>query len=334
MTPLYPLRFQPLFRNYLWGGSRLRSLLNKQTGPGIWAESWEVVDHANGQSVVLFGPLAGQSLTELIAVFGPKLVGEESFSRITGPSVPKQLRLRFPLLFKYLDANQDLSVQVHPDDAMAATLGTPDLGKTEAWLVLHAEPGAKIFAGFKPGVSRPDFIDAIVSGCTAELLNVISAHAGQCIFIPAGTIHAIGAGLVVAEIQQASDTTFRVFDWNRKGAGGKPRPLHIDQALAATNFETRPIVPQPRMTDSKGNRDVLVSCPYFQMNLLNIDSDFVVEADGRFRILAVIRGQVEVEGDWCGEPLNPGETILLPAGLSNSRLSPVGATELLEIFVP
>ena len=178
---LYPLRFQPIFRRYLWGGRRLESSLGKQLGPGHdWAESWEICDHAADQSRVQFGPLAGTSLGEL------------------GRHHPQP---RFPLLLKFLDAAQRLSVQVHPDDARAARLSPPDLGKTEAWVILEAEPGSLIYAGLRPGVDRRALAAAIGQGRCQDCLNVFPPSVGDCIFLPAGTVHALGAGLLVAEIQ-------------------------------------------------------------------------------------------------------------------------------------
>ena len=212
---MYPLRFQPAFRRYIWGGRRLADVLSKLIGDQKAAESWEVVDHGDDQSVVQFGSFSGSSLHELVLAHGADLVGEKVWQQINSDQLPAALRQRFPLLLKFLDANRDLSVQVHPDDQMGATLSPPDLGKTEAWYVLHADPGAKVYAGLKQGVTKEQFAAAIQAGDTESLLHAFEAKAGDCIFVEAGTMHAIGAGLLVAEIQQASNTTFRVFDWNR-----------------------------------------------------------------------------------------------------------------------
>lgn len=330
MIEPYPVRFQPLFRDYLWGGSRLQSVLGKPTGPGIWAESWEVVDHSNGQSIVANGPAAGQTLAELMQLWQGRLVGERVWQRIQDPATPNQLRGRFPLLFKFLDAAQDLSVQVHPNDLAAARQTPPDLGKTEAWYILDAAPGARIYAGLRRGVTREQFAEAIERGAVTALLHSFPAAAGQCVFIPAGTIHAIGAGLLVAEIQQASDTTFRIDDWGRVGTDGRPRPLHVAQALAVSDFQTGPV--EPIVSADNSAEQVLVECPYFRLSLRRAREPFGLGGDSRLHLLAVTRGRVLLEG--AGEWLERGATLLLPAAVAPSRFRPEGAAELLEIQIP
>ncbi len=208
-----------------------RTPRKKVPGPGEWAESWEIVDHGEDQSVVVDGQWQGWSLRKLIEQYPDEILGDQ-------PST-----LQFPLLLKYLDCNRVLSVQVHPDDAYGATLSPPDLGKTEAWYVVEADPEAVVYAGLRPGVTADSLRRAIQEGKTEETLHVIHPKAGDCIFIPAGTVHALGAGLVVAEIQQASDTTFRLYDWNRVDASGKGRPLHIEQAMDVIDFRRGPVVP-------------------------------------------------------------------------------------------
>ena len=201
---LYPFRFEPLFRRYLWGGRRLQTVLGKTLGDeNDYAESWEVVDHGNEQSVIQYGPMAGKNLREIVVKYGEQLLGQH------------HEQTQFPLLFKFLDAHHDLSVQVHPNDSQGALLEPPDLGKTEAWVIVEAEPEATVYAGLRPGVDRDVLSRAIADGTTKSCLHRFQAVVGDCIFIPSGTVHALGSGSVVAEIQQASDTTFRLFDWNR-----------------------------------------------------------------------------------------------------------------------
>ena len=334
---MYPLRFEPLFRRYLWGGRRLAEVLNKPIGDESAAESWEVVDHGPDQSVVAFGPLAGTSLHELVENQGEQLLGKALADQLQSTSIPDQLRGRFPLLLKFLDANKDLSVQVHPDDTFGATLDPPDLGKTEAWYVMHADPGAKIYSGLKAGTTEDSFRQAIEDNQFEDVLHSFEPNAGDCVFIPAGTMHAIGAGLLIAEIQQASDTTFRIYDWARVDKDGKSRPLHIDQGVAATDFSRGPVnasasVPQ---TDELGQAfSQLVACDKFVMNRRSINDSIQVGGDGKFRILAVTQGSIEIENDPATEPLQMGQTALLPACLPATRLKPVTNTELLEILVP
>src|SRR5262245_51414230 len=215
MTNLPLLRFKPILREYLWGGRRLGTELGKSIGDGPhYAESWEVVDHREDQSVVIDGPLAGKSLHQLVTEHGRELFGRH------------YPRNQFPLLLKFLDCQRTLSVKVHPNDEQGAKLDPPDLGKTEAWLVLSAEAGSKIYSGLQQGVDRQTLEREVARGNCEVCLHEFEPHAGDCVLIEAGTVHARGAGLLVAEIQQASDTTYRHFDWNRLDTDAKPRQLH------------------------------------------------------------------------------------------------------------
>jgi mannose-6-phosphate isomerase len=328
----YPLRFQPIFRRYLWGGRRLASLLGKQLGAGEdYAESWEVVDHGQDQSVVLYGPTSGQTVQQLIATHGHELLGRHARHQA------------FPLLMKYLDACRTLSVQVHPNDQQAAQLDPPDLGKTEAWIVLAAEPGSKIFAGLKQGVTRGELRRQIDAGMCDHVLHQIEPEVGDCIFLPAGTVHAIGAGLVIAEIQQASDTTFRLYDWNRVDPHGNPRPLHIEQALATIDFSRGPINPQkPVPTGQKGCQR-LVDCDKFVIDRCRLDNSLLIGGDNRFHLLTVLNGSILIDGDPSGLPLSRGQTALLPAAAAPCNVQstdPGDSTELdslseiLDIYLP
>lgn len=331
---MYPLRFQPSFRRYIWGGRRLAEVLFKSIGDQTAAESWEVVDHGDDQSVVQFGSFAGRTLHELVVEFEAGLVGEKVWQRINDDKLPAALRQRFPLLLKFLDANRDLSVQVHPDDQMGATLSPPDLGKTEAWYVLHADPGAKVYAGLKAGVTADQFADAIQSGNTETLLHAFEAKAGDCIFVEAGTMHAIGAGLLVAEIQQASNTTFRVFDWNRVDDQGNSRELHIDQALAATHFGRGPVNPLPAQACEDPAWKTVVNCDQFTMRHGKLTENWTTCGDGKLRIFAVIGGAMSIQNDPAESPLRLGDTTLLPACLGSTEIRvEQDGVELLEITI-
>ncbi|MEM9942162.1 MAG: type I phosphomannose isomerase catalytic subunit [Planctomycetota bacterium] len=332
---MYPLRFEPIFRRYIWGGQRLGTVLNKPIGSEKAAESWEIVDHQDDQSIVQFGPLKGKSLRQLVSENGIDLLNEKLFRQITSESIPAHLRSRFPLLFKFLDANRNLSVQVHPDDEMGATLSTPDLGKTEAWYVMHADPGSQIFAGLKQGTTREDFADAVQKGHSEELLHSFEPKKGDCVFVEAGTMHAIGEGLLVAEIQQASNTTFRVYDWGRVGDDGQPRELHIEQALKATDFNRGPVTAENPSAASKDGWQTLVDCEKFRMLRGKITEEDYFGGDGRFRILAVTEGELMLEGDPSGQPLVFGQTTLIPACLAPVKLTPLSEnSEVLEILIP
>ncbi len=332
---MYPLRFESLFKRYIWGGHRLAEVLKKQIGEQSAAESWEIVDHQDNQSVVSFGDLAGKSLKQLIADHGLDLLGEVAFQQISSNDLPPHLKNRFPLLLKFLDANRNLSVQVHPDDAMGARLSPPDLGKTEAWYVMHADPGSKIFAGLKTGTTQAAFQDAIESNNTESLLHSFEPKKGDCVFIQAGTLHAIGSGLLIAEIQQASNTTFRVYDWGRVDDSGMPRPLHIAKAIEATDFDRGPVTPEVYRTSPPNQWQAILDCDKFAMNRVVFDKPVETGGDGRFRILAVTQGAMTVSGDPSGLPMNLGDTMLLPACLAPVTLNPVnGDVEVLEFLTP
>jgi mannose-6-phosphate isomerase len=322
MTPLYPLMFQPLFKRYLWGGRRLGTMLAKPIGPGDdYAESWEISDHAQGQSIVANGPLGGSSLHELLATRGSELLGRHA-------PLP-----RFPLLFKYLDCQRDLSVQVHPNDAAAAMLNPPDLGKTEAWVIVAAQPGSRIYAGLKSNCDARALRDAIERGTVAECLHSFATQAGQCIFIPAGTVHALGAGLVVAEIQQASDTTYRLYDWDRVGPDGQPRQLHISESLAAIDYTATNVQPQQPVPTSDPCIERLVACDKFVLDRLTWSGELNLDLDCRFHILSVLSGDLEMRSD-TELALTTGQTALLPASLSNASLIAPAKTVALAMYLP
>ena len=317
------LRFTPLFRRYLWGGRRLATMFGKPLGPGDdYAESWEIVDHGADQSVVAAGPLAGKALAEIVRDHGVELFGRQA-GRYA----------HFPLLLKLLDCNRTLSVQVHPNDEQAARLDPPDLGKTEAWVVLAAEPGSKIYAGLKRGTTRESLAAAIAAGRSKDVLHVIEPQVGDCIFIPAGTVHALGAGLVIAEIQQASDTTFRLYDWNRVGADGQPRPLHVEESLAVADYARGPVEPQtPQRTDEPG-RERLVACDKFVLDRVTFDKARTLGGDGRCHLLVVVAGETTVSSGGAEENLVAGQTALLPAAATAELLVRRPAT-LLDVTLP
>lgn len=333
MTNLYPLRFEPLFRQYLWGGRRLGTELNKPIGDdGVYAESWEIVDHGDDQSIVANGPLAGTSLHELIQRDASALLGDRVAKAIRSESLPGNLRDRFPLLLKVLDANRDLSVQVHPNDDQASQLDPPDRGKTEAWMVMDTVPGSKIYAGLKAGVDRQAFAAAVAGGRIEETLHSLEPSVGDCIFIPAGTVHAIGAGLLVAEIQQASDTTFRIDDWGRLEANGQPRTLHISQSLDVIDFESgpvSPVTPVPLAGDAAAV--TLVDCNKFTLRRYSLSEAQSIPAHGTFQIVAVLSGAIRIASDPSDSVLGKGDTILVPACLQSVDVEPVEAAELMVV---
>jgi mannose-6-phosphate isomerase len=322
MAQLPPLRFEPILREYLWGGRRLAEL-GKTLGDGDhYAESWEIVDHGADQSVVAGGSLAGTRLHDLVLQHGPALFGRQHPQR------------QFPLLFKFLDCQKTLSVQVHPNDAQAARLQPPDLGKTEAWVVLAAEPGAKVYSGLKPGVRRATLERGVTAGVCAQCLHHFEPQPGDCVFIEAGTVHALGAGLLIAEIQQASDTTFRLFDWNRVDQDGKHRPLHIRESLDTINYLRGQVGPQQPATTQRANVQQLVACDKFVLDRWFLDAKEDMTNDDRFHILAVVEGSTVVSGDGVATELQRGGTLLVPASCREIELRPQGRATMLDIYLP
>jgi mannose-6-phosphate isomerase len=323
-VPLTPLTFAPVFKDYPWGGRNLAAF-GRSLPDGIVAESWDVAAHPNGSSPVRSGPLAGKTLPELMELWGIDLVGERNAAALDEG--------RFPLLIKLLDAQRWLSVQVHPDDTYAfAHEGEP--GKTEMWVVLKAAPGAKLLYGFDAPIDRAGYAQAIAEGRSDEPIHRLPVAAGDVIFVPPGTIHALGEGIVVAEIQQNSDTTYRIYDW------GRDRPLHIEQSLDVLNYaQVRPQAVRPTLLlDDEAMRiEQLVSCPYFEVQRLVMPAEgaFFGVADGEsFEIFGVLEGRATLH--WEGEPLtlDAVDWVLVPAGLGEFEVVADQQAALLRVFVP
>lgn len=322
--PLYPLVFTPVYKDYLWGGDRIIRRYCRSAPPGIYAESWEISDRPEGMSVAANGPLAGRPLDELVRDYGSRLLGT------LGPPG------RFPLLIKILDARERLSVQVHPDGAAAAAFGGE--AKSEAWYVLDAEPDAMVFAGVKPGVAPEQFRRALAAGAVADLLNAIPVVAGDVVFIPGGRLHAVGAGCLLLEVQQNSDTTFRIFDWNRVGGDGKPRALHVDQALrvmrwrdaAATLLREPPEAPEAGVI-----RERLVA-PHFRLDQMAVGGSLACSTGGRsFHILFVAKGAVQVKAGGAIVAAAAGTTLLIPAAVDAYAVAGQGAAaRVLRVSLP
>jgi mannose-6-phosphate isomerase len=312
-----PLVFEPLFMERVWGGRRLEQIYGKKLPPGARiGESWEVVDREEAQSVVHDGPLRGLTLHELwtgqrTEIFGPGWDGDE----------------RFPLLVKMLDARERLSLQVHPPAHMAEVLGGEP--KTEMWYLAHAEAGADLYAGLTSPVERADFERALHEGRAADLIHRLPVETGDAIAIPSGRIHAIGAGCLIVEIQQNSDTTYRVFDWNRLGMDGSPRTLHIEESLQSTDFDDI----QPGLQPAVEGSGTLVDCPHFRVERWVLDSPrrALADAYGRCAIFGCLEGSVE-----CGRAVfSAGDFFLAPVCLPDLEVHPrkTGAV-LLRTTIP
>jgi mannose-6-phosphate isomerase len=322
MAELPLLRFHPILREYIWGGRRLAELGKRLGGGGHYAESWEIVDHGADQSIVAGGPLDGASLHDIVIQHGSDVFGRHHPQR------------QFPLLLKFLDCHQTLSVQVHPNDEQAAKLNPPDLGKTEAWVVLAAEPGSRIYAGLKPGVDRATLARELARGTCETCLHSFEPKAGDCVLIEAGTVHALGAGLLIAEIQQASDTTFRLFDWNRVGIDGKSRPLHIEQALDVIDFNRGPVNPVPRQPPNALGIDHLIESDKFTLRCFQLTDAMRYGNTAQFHIVAVLEGEAAVCCDNSCCDLTRGDTALIPAFCDSFELQVKGSARILEAHLP
>ncbi len=322
---LPPLLFEPLLKRTRWGGRRLGTMLGKPIGPeSDYAESWEVADHADGQSCVTGGTCSGLSISALMRTHREELLGRHAgFSQ-------------FPLLIKFLDANDWLSLQVHPDDRRARQYSPTEPGKTEAWVIVDAQADSRICAGLNSGVSEEDLGAALQSGGIDELLHMIPAAAGDCLLIPAGTVHAIGPGIVLAEVQQQSNLTFRLHDWGRVDSSGNPRAIHIQESLACTDFARGPVsVVQPEwLSDNSHSFEELVACDYFVIRRHRSAESYHVALDDRFRILMSLDGIGSVETASGVVTLSKGSTVLVPASSDEARIIPDGDLNLLEIFQP
>jgi len=311
---LYPLTFTPVFKDYIWGGRNLAKMGRDLPPEGVIAESWEIAAHKDGTSLVENGAYAGYSLVQLQEELRLELIGSNNQWA--------QARGKFPWLIKLLDANRSLSVQVHPEDDYALEHEGNELGKTEMWVVLHAEPNAEVILGVREGTTPELFREAIAAGKLEPYLHHIPVKKGDHICVPAGSLHAIMEGLLIAEIQQNSNTTYRVYDWNRLGADGKPRPLHVDKALDVINFEQVEPSLKPRKweEDEEGiRRAELCANRYFvtEQVELRAGADYRGFCDGStMEIWGCVEGQVTV----IDLPLDAVRFTLLPAALGEFHI--------------
>ena len=316
MEKLYPLRFRPVYKDYLWGGSRIPKLYNRNEPAGIYAESWEISTHPDGTTAIANGPLAGKTLRDLLPEHKTALLG----TNVKGGD--------FPLLIKLIDARDTLSVQVHPSNANAAAVhGDP---KTEMWYFLDGDGTAKIYCGLKPGIGKEGFLKAMKDKTVASILQSIPAKKGEAVFVPGGRVHAIGAGCLILEIQQNSNTTYRIYDWDRVDAAGKGRELHIDKALQVIDWENNG---DPRC---KINGTEIKNCEYFRLERFELNAERKFPMTGTsFHALFVAEGFGTIA--WAGgeEKAAPGQSWLVPAALGGYTVRPEGAAlTLLCVTVP
>lgn len=318
---MYPLRFRPIFKKRIWGGHKLHDIKKGQhVRPARgerYGESWDISCLDRDVSVVSNGFLKGNDLRELIEVYMGDLVGDKVF---------EEYGTEFPLLLKYLDCDDLLSVQVHPDDGIAAERHGA-CGKNEMWYVVSAEPGAKIYIGFKDsGISREEFIRSIAEGRVGEIIQPVEVKAGDAFFIQAGTVHALSKGVTVVEIQQSSDLTYRIFDWNRVDAEGRSRELHTALAIDAVDFGLTAERSRINYTPGPDKSVELIKCDYFTVNLTDIETGLVrdyCELDS-FVAYVCVEGSVSLDADGNTDRLSAGEVILIPAEVNEVSLSGKG----------
>ena len=323
---LYPLTFAPVFKDYIWGGRNLERF-GRKLPAGIIAESWEIAAHKNGTTRVDNGRYAGKLLTEVQEELGLDLIGTNC--------AWAQERDKFPLLIKILDASRPLSVQVHPNDSYALKHEGNELGKTEMWVVLQAEPGAELILGVKSGTTKQAFRQAILDGQLEPFLHTLPVKAGDHVCVPAGSLHAIMDGLIIAEIQQNSDTTYRVYDWNRFGADGQPRPLHIDKALDVINFEqVEPKVVAPKLIEDRSGirRSLLCRNHYFVTERVEMAAGSVFEGHcngDSLEIWGVLKGAVRLNE----LSLDAVQFVLVPAAMGKFNVATDDNAILLRTYV-
>jgi len=310
---VYPLQFVPVYKDYIWGGNRIETLYKRSSCPEICAESWEISDRHDGMSVVANGVLSGASLHQIVETMPDELFG------------PDRHETAFPLIVKIIDAKQRLSVQVHPDDKTAKVLNAE--AKTEMWYILSAKPGAKLFAGLKENTTEKDFTRSLKENSVEQLLNSIPVHEGDSIYIPGGTVHAIGEGCLILEVQQNSNTTYRVYDWNRVDKNGNSRELHIKEALQTINWTAGncSVKRIGDMINSKGNQvQIIVSSPYFTTSRLELRAREVLKNPCHgFSIIFTVKGSLAIEANGLKQILSSGQTCLLPAIISEYSLIPI-----------
>jgi len=321
---LYPLKFEPILKDKIWGGTKLKSLFNINSTSTCLGETWELSGIDNEESVVSNGDLAGNNLQELIEIYMGELVGDSVFD---------QFGHSFPLLFKLIDANDNLSIQVHPGDEVAAERHN-SFGKTEMWYVVDCDDNAELVVGFKNDCSKQDYLDALEKGIVEELLQKVPVKKGDTIFIPAGLVHAIGKGIVLAEIQQSSDITYRIYDYKRTDSNGLERELHTEQAVDVIDFNASK---SPKIIyDAKINQITsLVKCDYFTTNIIKFDNSITrnYATLDSFVVYMCISGSFKIQYNSENFTVNTGDTILIPACIDELLLITDNEVKVLEVYL-
>ena len=322
ISPLYPLKFEPILKKKVWGGNKLNKLFKKM-GKGNIGESWEISGVAEDISEIAHGPLKGKTLTRLIGNYKEKLVGEKVYQNFGNT---------FPLLFKFIDAREDLSVQVHPDDVLAKKRHN-SFGKTEMWYILDVEKDGRLILGFNEKMDQQKYLKSLSENSITEILNSEPVKKGDTFVLKPGTVHAIGAGILLAEIQQTSDITYRIYDWDRPDTNGQMRQLHTDLALDAIDFS--PSKAKISYSDEKNILVPIGTTDFFTVNKLNLFQNYVrdLEEIPSFTVYMCLEGTAVIETDDFSEKIKKGETILIPAQLPEIKFITSSAS-FLEVYIP
>jgi len=318
------LKFEPILKEKVWGGEKLRHHLNKNSTKTNIGESWEISDVENDTSIVSNGGLLGRDLKELIANFKSDLVGETVYAHFGD---------KFPLLIKFIDAKEALSIQLHPNDALAKERHN-SFGKTEMWYVMQADKKANLIVGFQKEVTPQEYVKHLESKTLLDILNVDEVSEGDVYFIPTGRVHAIGAGVLLAEIQQTSDVTYRIYDWDRPNPDGTFRDLHTEEAVDAIDYNVQDSYKTEYLKEENKTSEI-VSCPYFTTNVLPLSKKIEVNHSDKdsFVIYICVAGEVVFRYQNQQEKLQQGETILVPASIKEFAIDPVKNSELLEVYI-
>ncbi|MDX5585947.1 MAG: mannose-6-phosphate isomerase [Aureibaculum sp.] len=325
MSINYPIKFKPILKETIWGGEKLMTVLNKQSDKKNIGESWEISSVDRNISIVSNGKLKGESLENLLIIYRDALVGKKVFNEFS---------YKFPLLIKYIDAKEALSIQLHPNDKLAKERHN-SFGKTEMWYVMQADEGGDLIVGFKENSNKEEYLEHLQHKSLLEILNVDKVQKGDVYFIPTGRIHAIGAGVMLAEIQQTSDVTYRIYDWDRKDTRGNYRKLHTELALDAIDYKAQE---EYKIAYNKtlNNQSNIVDCQYFTTNIISIEGKLEIDHSNKdsFVIYMCVKGEATIHyGEGEVETVSYGETVLMPAILKEFSISSKNDSELLEIYI-
>lgn len=321
-STLYPLKFTPILKDKIWGGTKLKTLLQKDSDLSDIGESWEISDVEGDTSIVANGSLENVSLKHLLNTYKGELIGEKNYEKFGN---------KFPLLIKFIDAKQDLSIQLHPNDELAAKRHN-SFGKTEMWYVMQADEGSNLIVDFNQKMTPELYLEHLENKTLPSILNFDKVQAGDTYFIEVGRVHAIGAGVLLAEIQQTSDITYRIYDWDRKDDQGNERELHTELAIDAIGFDM-PDDFRVAYDKTSNHANEMVSCQYFTTNYLKVNTTIEKQnTHDSFMIYICVEGEAEIKTDERVETLKKGQTILLPAALTDYQISAENAI-LLEVYV-